>query len=78
MKPELFFIQIIIMILLGLYASKKNRNAWGWGILGSFVLIISLPLLIIMPPLCIGCKKRLENKGDRKEGLCVKCQTEDE
>lgn len=52
-----FFLAVLVIHL----ANNKNRNVFGWGMLGFVIPIIALPLILIKPMLCPACKKQVEH-----------------
>lgn len=45
------FFCLIFAVIAGVVASGKNRNPFGWGVLGFLIPIVGLVAVVCLPPL---------------------------
>lgn len=59
-------------ILAAMFAARKNRNPWAWGIFGALFCVPTLIVMAFMPYLCPVCQTPISNKQAR-DGVCPNC-----
>jgi len=59
-------------LVLGWLATRKNRDRWGWALLGGFFCLPSVITLALLPYLCPKCKRPLTNDEWERED-CPTC-----
>lgn len=63
---------LVWAVIVGSFARRKNRNPWGWGLLGAFSWLIALVVLAFFPYLCPQCGGSVSNE-DAKRQACPTC-----
>ena len=63
---------VVGAIVLGAVAARKNRNILLWAILGPLVPL-ALPVLLMLPRLCINCGRKLSRWDGERSSRCPHC-----
>ena len=63
---------VLGIFVLGIMASRKNRDYMAWGLIGGLFCIPCFVALAFLPPLCPKCKRPLLAREWRR-GVCPIC-----
>lgn len=66
------FLAMVLALIVGLLAHRKNRNPLGWSIFGFLLFFIALLCILVMPFLCPRCRKSLAKKPSQATP-CFSC-----
>ena len=66
------FIFALSAVINGLFAARKNRNAWAWALFGGLFCLPTLLILAFVPFLCPKCQQSL-SKDEWKRRRCPHC-----
>lgn len=63
---------VVTAVIAGYFGNRKNRNKWGWGLIGGLFLLPAIFILIFLPFLCPKCKQPLTNH-EWENRSCPRC-----